>query len=148
MGSASGASSAVRWTVDNYGLVIILTWSESRGEVPVVDGSNVGDISQQLRDHGLQVTAQRIGVMEAVAAHPHATTEELIEAVRAKLGAIYASLNVSLAKDDLAYSLNDTGAKLLVVDEELAPVRLQPVTRPGDGPCRAAECQDHSIKLR
>ena len=39
----------------------------------------------------------------------------------AKLGAIYASLNVSLAKDDLAYSLNDTGAKLLVVDEELAP---------------------------
>ena len=38
----------------------------------------------------------------------------------AKLGAIYASLNVSLVKDDLAYSLNDTGAKLLVVDEELA----------------------------
>ena len=30
------------------------------------------------------------------------------------------TLNVSLVKDDLAYSLNDTGAKLLVVDEELA----------------------------
>jgi carnitine-CoA ligase len=39
----------------------------------------------------------------------------------AKIGAIYAALNVSLAKNDLAYSLNDTGAKLLVVDEELAP---------------------------
>ena len=46
------------------------------------------DIAQQLRDRGLQVTAQRIGVMEAVAAHPHATTEELTEAVRTKLGAI------------------------------------------------------------
>ena len=39
----------------------------------------------------------------------------------AKIGAIYAALNVSLAKDDLAYSLNDTGATLLVVDDELAP---------------------------
>ena len=38
----------------------------------------------------------------------------------AKIGAIYAALNVSLVKNDLAYSLNDTGAKLLVVDEELA----------------------------
>jgi carnitine-CoA ligase len=40
----------------------------------------------------------------------------------AKIGAVYASLNVSLAKDDLTYSLNDTGAKLFVVDEALAPV--------------------------
>nr|MCS5608527.1 AMP-binding protein [Alphaproteobacteria bacterium] len=35
--------------------------------------------------------------------------------------AIYAALNVSLVKDDLCYSLNDTGAKLFVVDEELLP---------------------------
>ena len=35
------------------------------------------DIAQQLRDHGLQVTAQRIAVMEAVNGHPHAATEEL-----------------------------------------------------------------------
>ena len=39
----------------------------------------------------------------------------------AMIGAIYAPLNVSLARDDLAYSLNDSGAMLLVVDEELAP---------------------------
>ncbi len=39
----------------------------------------------------------------------------------AKIGAVYAALNVSLAKDDLAYSLDDTGAVLLVVDDELAP---------------------------
>ena len=38
----------------------------------------------------------------------------------AKIGAVYAPLNVSLVRDDLAYSLNDTGAKLLVLDEELA----------------------------
>lgn len=40
----------------------------------------------------------------------------------AKIGAIYASLNVSLAKSDLAYSLNDTGALMLIVDEELAGI--------------------------
>ena len=39
----------------------------------------------------------------------------------AKIGAIYAALNVSLVKDDLCYSLNDTGANLFVVDEELSP---------------------------
>ena len=38
----------------------------------------------------------------------------------AKIGAIYAPLNVSLVQDDLAYSLEDTGARLLVVDAELA----------------------------
>ncbi len=40
----------------------------------------------------------------------------------AKIGAVFASLNVSLARDDLAYSLNDSQACLAVVDEELAPV--------------------------
>ena len=39
----------------------------------------------------------------------------------AKMGAVYAPLNVSLARDDLAYSLNDTEAMLLILDEELAP---------------------------
>jgi crotonobetaine/carnitine-CoA ligase len=36
-----------------------------------------------------------------------------------KLGAVFASLNVSLAADELSYSLNDTGAKMIVVDHEL-----------------------------
>lgn len=39
----------------------------------------------------------------------------------AKLGAIYAPLNVSLGRDDLAYSLEDTGAAVIVVDAELRP---------------------------
>ena len=45
-------------------------------------------IEQQLRSHGLQVTAQRLAVMEAVTASPHATTEELTEVVRGKIGSI------------------------------------------------------------
>ena len=39
----------------------------------------------------------------------------------AKMGAVYAPLNVSLVRDDLAYSLNDTGATLFILDEELTP---------------------------
>ena len=33
----------------------------------------------------------------------------------AKMGAVYAPLNVSLVRDDLAYSLNDTGATLFIL---------------------------------
>lgn len=39
-----------------------------------------------------------------------------------KLGAIFASLNVSLAPNELVYSLSDTGAKLIIVDNELIDV--------------------------
>lgn len=42
----------------------------------------------QLRSCGLQVTAQRLAIMEAVTAAPHATAEELTESVRAKIGSI------------------------------------------------------------
>ena len=45
-------------------------------------------VEQQLRSCGLQVTAQRLAVMEAVAASSHATTEELTEVVRGKIGSI------------------------------------------------------------
>jgi Fur family transcriptional regulator, stress-responsive regulator len=41
-----------------------------------------------LRQHGLQVTAQRLAVLRAVAAHPHATAAEIAEAVRSEIGAI------------------------------------------------------------
>ncbi len=45
-------------------------------------------VEHQLRDRGLQVTAQRLAVMEAVSAHPHATAEELTEDVRSRIGSI------------------------------------------------------------
>ncbi len=66
--------------------------------------------------------ARGIGHGDVVATFMYNAVEQaLIWFGCAKIGAIYAPLNVSLLKDDLTYSLNDTGAKMLVVDEELAP---------------------------
>ncbi len=50
-----------------------------------------GDLSfdrDLLRQVGLQVTAQRLAVLRAVAAHPHGTADELNTDVRADLGAV------------------------------------------------------------
>ncbi len=41
-----------------------------------------------LREHGLQVTAQRIAVLRAVAERPHGTADELSELVRDEIGSI------------------------------------------------------------
>ena len=41
-----------------------------------------------LRRHGLQVTAQRLAVLRAVSDRPHSTADDLVEAVRAEIGAI------------------------------------------------------------
>ncbi|MGI9622366.1 MAG: Fur family transcriptional regulator [Acidimicrobiales bacterium] len=60
-------------------------------------------IEQQLRTRGVQVTAQRLAIMEAVSARPHATTEELTEVVRSRIGsisrqAVYDTLGVFVDK--------------------------------------------------
>lgn len=47
--------------------------------------SDWGDL---LRQHGIQVTAQRLAVMRAVASHPHTTADRVAEASRAEIGAI------------------------------------------------------------
>lgn len=46
------------------------------------------DPAHLLREQGLQVTAQRIAVMRAVAVRPHVTAEEIEESVRAEIGSI------------------------------------------------------------
>lgn len=46
------------------------------------------DPSQLLRDHGLQVTAQRLAVLRAVSSHPHCTAEVVAEIVRGEIGTI------------------------------------------------------------
>jgi Fur family transcriptional regulator, stress-responsive regulator len=66
--------------------------------------TTTGDIEQQLRLHGVQVTAQRLAVMQAVSSHPHATAEELAEQVRSVIGsisrqAVYDSLGVLVDKN-------------------------------------------------
>jgi Fur family ferric uptake transcriptional regulator len=57
------------------------------------------DPARLLRDRGIQVTAQRLAVLRAVAARPHATADAVADFVRAEIGAIslqsvYDALNV------------------------------------------------------
>ena len=51
-------------------------------------GSVPKDPLELLRLHGIQVTAQRLAVLRAVAAHPHTTADAVAEVVRAGIGAI------------------------------------------------------------
>jgi Fur family ferric uptake transcriptional regulator len=46
------------------------------------------DPAKLLREHGLQVTAQRLSVLRAVGLRPHCTADEVAEGVRAEIGAI------------------------------------------------------------
>ena len=72
--------------------------------INLVNDSNAVDLADKLRDQGLQVTAQRIAVMEALAGNPHATAEDITETVRSKLGsisrqAVYDTLGVFVEKN-------------------------------------------------
>lgn len=46
------------------------------------------DRATLLRQHGIQVTAQRLAVLRAVSGHPHITADGVAEVVRAEIGAI------------------------------------------------------------
>ena len=46
------------------------------------------DPAKILREHGLQVTAQRLAVLRAVSRRPHCTADDIAEDVRAEIGAI------------------------------------------------------------
>jgi Fe2+ or Zn2+ uptake regulation protein len=46
------------------------------------------DPAKTLRNHGVQVTAQRLAVLRAVAGRPHCTADDVAEDVRAEIGAI------------------------------------------------------------
>jgi len=46
------------------------------------------DPADLLRQHGLQITAQRLAVLRAVAGRQHGTTDDVVEAVRGDIGAI------------------------------------------------------------
>jgi Fur family ferric uptake transcriptional regulator len=46
------------------------------------------NLADQLRQHGVQVTAQRLAVLRAVSDRPHGTTDDVAEVVRANLGVI------------------------------------------------------------
>lgn len=44
--------------------------------------------AELLREHGVQITAQRLAIMRVVGARPHATADEIAEQVRGELGTI------------------------------------------------------------
>jgi Fe2+ or Zn2+ uptake regulation protein len=48
----------------------------------------VSDWTDLLKRHGIQVTAQRLAVLRAVAANPHITADGAAEVVRSEIGAI------------------------------------------------------------
>lgn len=61
------------------------------------------DPADLLRQHGIQVTAQRLAVLRAVSDRPHITADAVAEAVRAEIGAIslqsvYDALGVLVAQ--------------------------------------------------
>ncbi len=53
-----------------------------------MSGGTDGEAGDVLRLHGLQVTAQRLAVLRAVADHPHSTADTIGVAVRTQIGAI------------------------------------------------------------
>ena len=61
-----------------------LTSSRTCGWVDLVSE----DAEQQLRRHGVQVTAQRLATLRALSAQSHATADELAESVRLAIGSI------------------------------------------------------------
>jgi Fe2+ or Zn2+ uptake regulation protein len=46
------------------------------------------DPADTLRKHGVQITAQRMAVLQAVSSRPHCTADEVAEDVRGEIGAI------------------------------------------------------------
>ncbi len=71
-------------------------------------------VEQELRRHGVQVTAQRLAVMRTVSAHPHATADDVAQRVREVLGsisrqAVYDTLSV-LADKGLIRRIQPSGS--------------------------------------
>jgi Fur family ferric uptake transcriptional regulator len=56
-------------------------------DASTTDAAPADDVAR-LRERGVQVTAQRLAVLRAVSARPHATADEIESAVRADLGTV------------------------------------------------------------
>jgi len=87
---ASWASSADRAGPERSSTVGNKLWTQSRirRTVEPVPGETSVDNEALLREHGLQVTAQRLAVLRAVSAQPHRTADDIDKAVRAEIGAV------------------------------------------------------------
>jgi Fur family ferric uptake transcriptional regulator len=72
------------------------------------------DPADLLREQGLQVTAQRLAVIAAVSDRPHATADDIAEAVRTEIGvisrqAVYNALGI-LAEKGLIRRIQPAGS--------------------------------------
>ncbi len=72
------------------------------------------DPADLLRQHGLQVTAQRLAVLRAVSDRPHGTADDVAEAVRVEIGtisrqAVYDALGI-LADKGLVRRIQPAGS--------------------------------------
>lgn len=73
-----------------------------------------------LRQHGLQVTAQRLAVLRAVSARPHCRADEVVEDARAEIGsisrqAVYDALGI-LSEKGLIRRIQPAGSPALYED--------------------------------
>ena len=78
------------------------------------------DPTHQLRERGLQVTAQRLAVLRAVTRQPHCTADDVADAVRTEIGvisrqAVYDSLNLLVHKG-LLRRIQPAGSSALYED--------------------------------
>lgn len=76
--------------------------------------------AELLRESGVQVTAQRLAVLGALAENPHSTADEIAEAVRGQIGsisrqAVYDSLSL-LADKCLIRRIQPAGSPALYED--------------------------------
>jgi Fur family transcriptional regulator, stress-responsive regulator len=88
------------------------------------------DPAELLRQHGIQVTAQRLAVMRAVAGQAHITADGVAEAVRAEIGAI---------------SLQSVYDALGVLVAERLVRRIQPAGSPARYETRVGDNHHHLI---
>ena len=88
------------------------------------------DPGDLLRQHGIQVTAQRLAVLRAVAGQPHITADGVAEVVRAEIGAI---------------SLQSVYDALGLLAEKGLLRRIQPVGSPARFENRVGDNHHHLI---
>lgn len=65
----------------------MLEWARDH-EVPGRRGEGDVGLRQQLRDAGLRVTQPRVAALEWLSAHPHSTAEQVMAALRERLGSV------------------------------------------------------------
>lgn len=90
----------------------------------------MSDAAELLRQRGIQVTAQRLAVVRAVASHPHTTADAIAEAARAEIGAI---------------SLQSVYDALAVLVAEGLIRRIQPAGSPARFETRVGDNHHHLI---